>query len=192
MWIVLIGPPGAGKGTQSRLLAAELGVPHLSTGEMLRDAKGRDCLGETIVKEVEQGRLAPDDLVMQIVTEQLSQPGYQLGCLFDGFPRTVIQAERMDHFLRRRDAKMDAVIHLQIETATLIQRILRRAELEDRADDTEATINKRMEVFHMRTAPVIDYYQRQGIVRSVDASLPADHVLADILSSLADLGKRSR
>ena len=180
MKIVFIGPPGSGKGTQCSRLTEHLSIPHLSTGEMLRETDDDSALGKIVNSYINAGRLAPDYLVIPIVTKRLSQPDCDGGCLLDGFPRNVNQAEKLDEFLTDRSERIDLVIELQVENEQLIERIVKRAELEDRADDTPETVAQRLQVFMQQTAPVLDYYQQKGIVRPVDGSGSPDSVFAQV------------
>ena len=168
MWIVFIGPPGAGKGTQCSRLADSLGVPHLSTGDMLRDTERDSPLGKVVASYIDVGRLAPDYLVMPIVTNRLAESDCQAGCLFDGFPRTVHQAELLSEFLMQRQRRIDAVLHLQVDPEVLLGRLLKRAVLQNRKDDNEETISARLEVYRTQTAPVLQYYRGQGNVLEID------------------------
>ena len=187
MNIVFIGPPGAGKGTQCRRLAKDLGIPHISTGEMLRATKGGGELGRTIAGYIDHGQLAPDDLVMKIVAERLAQPDCERGSLFDGFPRTVEQARMLDEYFAKVERRVNVVLNLYADEEALVKRLLKRAELEDRADDTIETIQSRFRVFVEQTKPVRDFYRQRDLVRAIDAMQSQEEVYAEIRAVLDEL-----
>ncbi|QDV22626.1 adenylate kinase [Aureliella helgolandensis] len=166
MRIIFIGPPGAGKGTQAKLLLSWLGIPQLSTGDMLREVMQQDtALTRWIARNLNAGNLAPDHLVMRIVAERLNEADCRHGCLFDGFPRTLVQAQLLDEHLARSFDQVDVVLALTVDPEMLVNRLLRRAETEDRADDNIETIQRRLLVYQEQTAPLLDYYgQRQQLV----------------------------
>lgn len=165
-------------------LSDHLAIPHLSTGEMLRQTCADTPLGRLVASYINNGRLAPDFLVVPIITKRLAEPDCHGGCLFDGFPRTVNQASLLDEYLADLDARLDVVLNLQVDSDQLRLRLLKRAEVEGRVDDTDETIQARLEVFRSQTAPVLDYYQRQGIVRGIDGMRSPDDVFTDILTCL--------
>jgi len=169
MRIVFIGPPGVGKGTQCKRLAAHFQIAHLSTGDMLRSVGKESALGLLIGSYIDAGGLAPDNLVLRIIKRRLLADDCRNGCLFDGFPRTIVQAEALDRLLVASGDKLCIVISLQADTYALIDRLLKRAELENRVDDTAETIQRRLEVFREKTAPVLQYYDAQGLVEPIDA-----------------------
>jgi len=154
--ILFLGPPGAGKGTQAGMLAKALKVPHISTGEMLRNAVADGSeLGKQVESVMAAGDLVSDDLVVAIVDERLDQEDARCGYLLDGFPRNVAQANALN------DAVIDAigtVLLLEVDTEELVSRLLKRADDEGRADDNEATIRRRLKVYHAETAPLVEHY----------------------------------
>ena len=179
MFIVLIGPPGAGKGTQARKIIEKLQVVHLSTGDMLREAKRNGTeLGKLAAGYMDQGALVPDEVVVDVVTERLSEPDCRNGCLLDGFPRTLPQAESLDDFLAQRGEKLDVVLELQCDEAELSRRLLERAKLEGRADDTPDTIANRHRTYREQTTPLLAYYNERGVLRSVNGIQTREEVFA--------------
>lgn len=182
MRIVFIGPPGAGKGTQCKRLTEYLGIPHLSTGEMLRSARAESALGKLVASYINAGRLAPDYLVFRIVKKRLTHDDCQRGCLFDGFPRTIVQAQLLDEHLTATGEALGMVISLAVQQEELIARMLRRAEIEHRLDDTAETIAARLRVFYTQTAPLLDYYADHGVLERIDAMRSPDEVFEDIRS----------
>lgn len=180
MRIVFIGPPGVGKGTQCKRLAAQYRIAHLSTGEMLRSVQRDSSLGVLIGSYIDCGGLAPDNLVMRIVKKRLAAEDCVPGALFDGFPRTLVQAEALDDHLLEMNHRLCVVISLQAPTDELIERLLKRAQLENRVDDTADAISRRLEIFQEKTAPVLRYYASQGLVEPVNAMLTPDQVFETI------------
>jgi adenylate kinase len=185
MFVILLGPPGCGKGTQSKKLIELLKIPHLSTGEMLRAAKQQNTpLGGKVAECIDQGKLVSDDLIMELVDDQLNQPTYQSGCLFDGVPRTLAQAETLDQLLEKRGGQLAHVVELQVDQEELMRRMLQRAKLEGRADDNEETIRRRFEVYANETKPLVGYYHQRGKLRTVDGLGTPDEVFARIAAAV--------
>ncbi|QDU30457.1 Adenylate kinase [Anatilimnocola aggregata] len=190
MLIVFIGPPGAGKGTQSKRLLEYLQIPHLSTGELLR-GKQASPLGRLAAQYMDKGQLVPDPIVLSMVGEELDKPAFCRGCMFDGFPRTIQQAKSLDDSLRQRGTPLDIVLELRADEAELVSRMLRRATAENRPDDTPETIGRRMEVYHRQTSPLLDYYRHQGLLTTIDAMRSADEVF-DSIRDAVDKKKANR
>jgi adenylate kinase len=185
MLIVFIGPPGSGKGTQAKRLLAYLDIPHLSTGELLREAKEKGTsLGALAAQYMDHGRLVPDPLVLAMVAEKLQEPQFSKGCLFDGFPRTLQQARSLDESLQKRGTPLTFALELKADEDELITRMLKRAAAERRADDNPETIAHRMEVFRQQTAPLLDYYRFRGILTPIDAMGTPDEVFDRIKSAV--------
>ncbi len=181
MYVVLIGRPGVGKGTQAQRLCAELGLARIATGEMLREtirSGGED--NQKIAASIDGGNLAADDVIMKLVKDRLSKPGFENSCLFDGVPRTVAQAEALDELLWRRNAKIDVAVEISADTDELVGRLLERAKIEKRRDDNLEAIHRRMDIFTRRTEPILEYYQERGVLRSVDGLGTRDEVFGRI------------
>lgn len=180
--ILFLGPPGGGKGTQAKMVRRALGVPHVSTGDMLREAmaSGSD-LGRQAETYVSVGDLVPDELVVALVEERLAREDAAGGYLLDGFPRNLPQAEALAEVLG--DQALDTIVYLDVDEEEIIARLLKRAELEGRADDNEETIRHRLEVFHGETEPLIAYYGDR--VRRVDGTGSVEDIYCRIALELA-------
>ncbi|MGY9105128.1 MAG: adenylate kinase [Alphaproteobacteria bacterium] len=179
MNLILFGPPGAGKGTQAKVLQTDWGLVQLSTGDMLRAAvaAGTD-LGKRCKSIMDQGNLVTDDIVVGIIAERLDASECADGVVFDGFPRTIAQAESLDSLLSERGAAIDAVIELKVRDDSLVDRIAQRSRETGgtRVDDTPETLRNRLEVYHKNTAPLLDFYARQGKLTTVDGMAPISEV----------------
>ncbi|HOB34580.1 MAG: adenylate kinase [Firmicutes bacterium] len=207
MRLVLLGPPGAGKGTQAELIKEHFNIPHISTGDMLRAARAaKTPLGQQAEKYMEAGELVPDDIVVGIVAERLAQPDCQNGFLLDGFPRTVEQALALE----RTNTRVDAVISIEVPRDILVERLSGRricrqcgrawhvqfnpppslqrcqcgGELYQRSDDQPETVRQRLDVYEAQTSPLKDWYRQRGLLVAVDGNQPIEAVFADILSAL--------
>jgi len=182
--LLLLGPPGAGKGTQAALLAAAVGIPHVSTGEMLRAAVAAGTeLGRRAEAIMAVGELVPDELVIGIVVERLAAPEAACGYLLDGFPRNEAQANSLAAALG--DDALELVILLDVADDELVARLLSRAVAEGRVDDTEETIRRRLEVYREQTEPLIAYYEGRGILAAVDGLGAIDEVFGRAVMALA-------
>lgn len=184
MNIILLGPPGAGKGTQAKRIEEHYGVVQLSTGEMLRTAAASGSeLGQRAKRIMDAGEFMPDDLMVTMIAERIEQPDCARGFILDGFPRTVPQAEALDAMLAEKGLKLDAVIELKVDDAALVKRIETRiSESENgaRSDDNVETLKRRLQVYHERTEPILPYYRRKGILKTVDGMDSIDGVTRQI------------
>ncbi|MBO7390803.1 MAG: adenylate kinase [Clostridia bacterium] len=204
MKIIFLGAPGSGKGTHATRVKTELGVPHISTGDIFREnIKGGTPLGVLAKSYIDKGALVPDDVVIDIVKDRLSREDCKKGFILDGFPRTIYQAEALKSI-----AKIDVVINLVVNDDAIVKRVAGRrmcrcgetynvaflngsttcakcgGELYQRDDDKEETVKSRLEVYHKETAPLIDYYRKEGLLEDVDGSKGIDAVYADIMKVL--------
>ena len=204
MKIIFLGAPGSGKGTHATRVKTELGVPHISTGDIFREnIKGGTPLGVLAKSYIDKGALVPDDVVIKIVEDRLSREDCKNGFILDGFPRTIYQAEAL-----KKIADIDVVINLVVDDEAIVKRVAGRrmcrcgetynvaflngkttcakcgGELYQREDDKEETVKSRLEVYHKETAPLIDYYRKEGLLKDVDGSQGIDAVYADILKVL--------
>jgi adenylate kinase len=175
-----LGPPGAGKGTQAARLAEELSFKKLSTGDILRDHVARGTpLGLQVKPIMDRGDLVPDDLILALIREELADR-----VIFDGFPRTIPQAEALDRLLEETGTRLLGVVLVEVPEEELVRRLLKRAELEGRSDDNEGTIRRRLQVYREKTEPLIQYYGKTGALRRVDGLGTPDEVYARIRAAL--------
>ena len=213
MRLVLLGPPGAGKGTQAERIAARHGIPHLSTGDMLREAVAADTeVGRRAKSIMDAGRLVPDDVMNRLVAERTAQPDAARGFVLDGFPRTVAQAEALDELLEHRDQRLDAVLELAVDDDALVDRISGRfacarcgagyhdryrqpkvegvcdacgsREFVRREDDNAETVRARLNAYHAQTAPLLPYYRDKGLLVAVDGMAEIDEVTAAVFRQI--------
>ncbi len=210
--MIFLGPPGAGKGTQAKELARKYGVPHLSTGDMLREHVSKDTpLGVKAKPIMERGELVPDSLVLQMIRERIERPDCSHGFVFDGFPRTVAQAKYLSELLKLHGYKRPFVIHLAVDPSVLLRRLTGRrtckvggeiyniyerppkvdaicdadgGELIQRPDDREEVIGPRLQAYEKQTAPLVAYYSRRGLLHTIDASKSVEEVSRHVLQSV--------
>ncbi|HZH26173.1 MAG TPA: adenylate kinase [Azospirillaceae bacterium] len=185
MNLILLGPPGAGKGTQAKRLEERRGLVQLSTGDMLRALKhSGTALGQQAKEIMDAGKLVPDEIMIKMIAERIDQPDCRNGFILDGFPRTVPQAEALDNMLAERRLRLDHVIEIRVDEAALYDRIRKRLEEtpveQRRADDTPETLKHRLEVYHRQTAPILPYYRERGALKMVDGMLPVEQVAGAI------------
>ncbi|MGD0866580.1 MAG: adenylate kinase [Rhizomicrobium sp.] len=184
MNLILFGPPGAGKGTQAEILQEKRGLPQLSTGVMFRAAIDAGTeLGKTIAPILARGDLVSDEIAIRIIAERYDQPDCAKGAVFDGFPRTIAQAEALDGMLAKRAKKIDRVIELKVDDKILVERVeqrIRQSGGSTRSDDTPETLKARLAVYYKNTAPLLEYYKRQGKLVSVDGMQPIAEVTRQI------------
>ena len=211
---ILLGPPGAGKGTQAAKIIEKYNIPHISTGDIFREniKKGTE-LGKKAQEYMNRGELVPDDLVIEIATTRLLEDNCKDGFLLDGFPRTVYQAEKLDEFLAAHGSKIDKVIDIEVGTEELMERLTGRrvckscgasyhkvnippkkegvcdvcgGELSQRADDNAETVANRIEVYEAQTMPLVEYYEKAGNIAHIDGATGLDNVFADIVKALGE------
>jgi len=184
--LLLIGPPGAGKGTQAARLSEAYGIPAISTGDIFREnVKSGTELGVKAKEFMDAGQYVPDSLTNDLVRDRLSQPDAVDGFLLDGYPRTLQQVEELDDILGANAASLDAVIVLTADTEEVVSRLLKRSAEQGRSDDTEEVIRHRLDVYAEQTAPLIDVYAARGLVVNVDGLGDIDEVTGRIIGALA-------
>jgi len=182
MNVILLGPPGAGKGTQGHRLSEQYSIPEISTGDMLRAAVRQDTpLGQAAKSYMERGALVPDGVIIGIVRERLAQDDTEVGFILDGFPRTVAQAEALTQMSEQQKRPIEHVISLEVPQEELLQRLAGRRQTEGRHDDTEEAVRHRLEVYAHETAPLIDYYRRQGLLRCIAGLGTVDEIFQRIM-----------
>jgi len=179
--LLIFGGPGAGKGTQASLLSQSLGVPHVSSGELLREHRRRDT--EHVMSS---GELLPDDLVTRVVLARLEQPDAAHGAILDGFPRTVAQARALDSWLEQRGGVVRAAIYLNVPPDELVTRIVSRREVSQRGDDNAAVAERRVEIFNREMPPILEHYAARGQLYRIDGAQPVDHIHEQIIRALAE------
>jgi adenylate kinase len=191
MNILLLGPQGSGKGTQAARIADEYGLAHVASGEMLRQAIAAGTeLGRRVKPILDQGLLVPDELMVGLLRERFGEPDAEPGFVLDGFPRTMVQADALDRMLREIGRELSVVFELQIDDEAAAARLLRRAELEGRPDDTPEAIQTRLALYHSETEPLIEHYRTTGNVVGIDADRPVDAVFAQIQDVLEQVAVR--
>jgi len=206
MLLVLVGPPGSGKGTQAKVLSQRFGIPQISTGDMLRAAKKEGTLDPALVKLMDAGGLVPDEVMIDLIDRRIDAPDCAPGFLLDGFPRTVPQAEALGALLNKRARKLDAVVQLDVARALLEERLIHRrtdkttgqiyhliynppppgADLEHRADDRPEAVGKRLDAYEAMTAALLPYYQGKELLRRVDGVGKPEEVTARLLAVLEE------
>lgn len=183
--LIFLGPPGAGKGTQAQVIAELWSIPHISTGEILRAAiKVETDLGKQAKSFVDQGELVPDHLILDLIKERLGKSDVQNGWILDGFPRNVEQARFLDQLLTEISQSCDYAVNFEVPEPELITRMLGRG----RKDDNEETISNRLKVYLEQTAPVIDYYRQQGILKSIDGNCEQEQVTIAVQQVVSNQG----
>lgn len=189
MRLVLLGPPGAGKGTQAARIAERIGVPAISTGDIFRvNVAERTELGRTAQRYMDAGEYVPDEVTNAMVADRLSQDDARPGFLLDGYPRTEPQVRELDSMLEAQDASLDAVVELTVEVDEIVSRLLGRAQEQGRTDDTEPVIRRRLEVYHEQTAPLVGIYAGRGLLVQVDGMGEIDEVTDRLQAALAEVG----
>ena len=187
MNVILLGPPGAGKGTQAKRLEEDYGIAQLSTGEMLRAAVASgSALGREAKAIMDAGQLMPDALMVDMISQRVEEPDCAKGFILDGFPRTVPQAEALDQMLAEKGSKLDAVNEIRVDDEALVERIETRIAESDvtRSDDNVETLRERLKVYHGQTAPILPYYENKGMLETVDGMASIDEVTKQIKAIL--------
>lgn len=181
MFVLLLGAPGSGKGTQGTILAKRLGLPKITTGDLLRAAVAAGTpLGLEAKKLMDQGKLVPDNVILSMIKEELAKPEAQEGAVFDGFPRTALQAELVDRTLAERGQRLNHILLFDVPEEELVRRMMGRAAQQGRSDDTPAAIATRLQVYQRDTAPLIAHYAERGIVHRVPGVGPVEDIATEI------------
>ncbi|MFL5920268.1 MAG: adenylate kinase [Gaiellaceae bacterium] len=189
--ILLLGPQGAGKGTQGKLISAEYGIPHVATGDMLRAAMAAGTeLGRQVKPIYDSGRLVPDDLMIALIRERLGEEDAREGFVLDGFPRTMAQAEALEEMLREIGRDLDVVFEFQLPDQVGRERMLKRAAEEGRTDDTPEAIDERLRLYHEETEPLIEYYRSRGHLVGIHADRPVNEVFSELQQALEQVAVR--
>jgi adenylate kinase len=184
--LILLGPPGAGKGTQAKILVETFGIPQLSTGDILRSAiAAKTPMGLAAKEVMDRGDLVSDDIVNGIVSERLDQADCANGFVLDGFPRTIPQAKALDGMLTDKDMALDAVVELTADADILVARVINRSKESNRPDDNPDVIRNRLDVYKRDTAPLVDFYRSKGLLKTVDGMKPVEQVTTAIREALA-------
>lgn len=184
--IIFMGPPGAGKGTQAKILCTKLSIPQISTGDILREAvKNQTAMGIEAKRYMDAGDLVPDSVVIGIIQDRIREADCKNGFLLDGFPRTVEQADALDVLLKNEGKSIDKAINLEVPDEELLKRLLGRAEIEGRTDDNEATIKNRLENYNKKTLPLLDFYAAQKKLSQVNGVGTLEEVTSLIQKELA-------
>ena len=187
--VIILGPPGAGKGTQASLIAEDAEIPHIATGDIIRAIKEQATdLGREVKAVYDRGDLVSDGLMIELIRERLSHPDTDPGFVLDGFPRTLRQAESLDALLEELDRGVAVVLHFQVPDDMAVNRLHGRAVAEGRSDDTPEVIRHRLDVFHQQTEPVIEHYRAQGILVGIHADRTVEEVFAEVQDVLQTAG----
>jgi adenylate kinase len=189
--ILLLGPQGSGKGTQAKRIAAEYGIPHIATGDMLRAAMAAGTpLGLKVKPIYDAGQLVPDEIMIELIRERLDEPDAADGFVLDGFPRTMPQTEALDAMLREIARELTVLFALQVSDEICVARLLKRAEEEGRVDDTPEAIRTRLDLYHRETEPLIEHYRTQGILVTIHGDGTPNEVFAEIQATLEQVAVR--
>ena len=192
MDVLILGPQGSGKGTQAKLVAAQYGIAHVATGDMLREAMDAGTeLGLRVKPIYDAGNLVPDQLMIDLIRERLGQPDAASGFVLDGFPRTLVQAEALDELLKEIRRELDVILELIVPEEVSVERMLERARIEGRSDDTPEAIRKRLDLYFERTAPVVEHYRATGNLVGIHGDRTVDDVFGEIQDALDEVVART-